>query len=272
MVIVIADDRYGLQPASAAEDFQSAPAPDFAAAWEPKEVGNCRRQIDGFDAIVFALVDLIAAARKAERTFTAELPAAEHPAYSHAGRRKRKGYKRAGCGGIKLYGGKANATTSPVRVGCAMSAVLLVPLGNIARFSFVYTRSITFQPSGIPSRSSTFGSDNFSKASMMAPITAGASVAVTWVVPAAGRVSAGQIQGKSEPYRQPSRLWLCRWSHQQPGGSWRSAAGQASQDPPAPCWHRWPGIAGQSRVRGSDVAVNFGSADCTKPRVASAPW
>ena len=46
------------------------------------------------------------------------------------------------------YGGNENATTSPVRVGWAMSGRAVGPFGMYRASAFVKTRSITFQPSG----------------------------------------------------------------------------------------------------------------------------
>jgi hypothetical protein len=65
----------------------------------------------------------------------------------------------------------------------AISAVELGPFGMYRASAFVNVRSMTFQPSGLPSPVQSLGSDRLANAARMLLMVVVASAAVTWVKP-----------------------------------------------------------------------------------------
>ena len=156
--VVQTDDRDRLDAVRALHDVQQDLALAVLRLGDAEEVRERRGEVDraGDD---LALGDPLAAGQERRAHVDVVLRGPGHPGRSRAGRRSARTTRA--CRASRRRTGRAGrrrSTTSPVRVGWAMSAVVPGPFGIARASAREKTRSIIFQPSALPSRVQSFGS------------------------------------------------------------------------------------------------------------------
>ena len=153
--------------------------------------------------------------------------------------------RRTGTAGRRRRPGRRYASGAPCRPS------MPGPLGMWRASALVKARSITFQPSGLPSWVQSLGSVSAEERGLDRRHGGGLVGGRDLLERRrrAGRVAPGEVQVDLHRAAGPAGLRLADRLARRRCGSWTSAASTAAPGRRAPCSRRWPGTAARSRGR-----------------------